>query len=322
MTHKGEQMTVKGEYQEYQYQSKKDLLVSYSKDFPSLDLSEIPLFQNYKTGNLIFQMVFVVKGSFKWGIKDRQESFATLENQQHNLMLIDPISLIMESPVAEDHEIIFIRLSNSFLSRYLPEEHPAHQQLFNGVRHDKPALFSDQNMHMTPEMNAILNSIANSPHTGFCERLFLESKVIELLALQVSQFELLQKQDVSPQLKKDELDKVHEVREILINNIDSQFSLRTLAHMVGTNEFNLKKHFKTVFGTTVYGYLTQYKMEQAKAMLIQGDLRISEVSGKMGYKHATHFSSAFKRYFGYLPNKIKMLPLLFDPEFCMILFSV
>ncbi|NQX37223.1 hypothetical protein HQN84_00115 [Pedobacter steynii] len=48
-------------------------------------------------------------------------------------------------------------------------------------------------------------------------------------------------------------------------------------------------------------------MEQAKAM---------------DYKHASHFTSAFQKYFGYLLHKIKMLMLVFDPEFYLVLFPI
>ena len=229
--------------------------------------------------------------------------------------------MLLEPSDAEPNEIILIKISAGFFSRYLPEHHPAFINLQSGIHQKKTVLFSEQQLHVTPEISAILNSMENSAHTGFCGKLFLESKVIELLAIQLSQFELLQEQP-KPVLKPDELDRMEEIRSILIRNMDRQLSLRTLAHMVGTNEFNLKKQFKAAYGTTVYGYLNQYKMEQAKAMLIQGDSRISEVSGKMGYKHATHFTSAFKKYFGYLPNKIKMLMLVFDPEFYMVLFQI
>ncbi|MNL45156.1 Regulatory protein PchR [compost metagenome] len=145
--------------------------------------------------------------------------------------------------------------------------------------------------------------------------------MIELLVLQLSQFEQAESDEPMNRLTKEDLDKMHEVKEILIANIDSQFSLRTLAHMVGTNEFNLKKNFKAAFGTTVYGYFNQYKMEQAKVMLLEGDSKISEVSSKIGYKHATHFTSAFKKYFGYLPTRIKMSLLIFDPEICLFFIT-
>ena len=322
MTYKGEQVTHKGEFQGRLFRESRDISVFYLTASSGHQLREMQesLFQ--KTPHPVYQMIFVIKGKLSISIPAAHDPLFTMESQQHNLIRTDQETLTWNASFTEANEIIFIHISADFLSRYFPYDHPAFSNLSPGnLGFKKTALFSEQQLHLTPEINAILNSMENSTHTGFCGKLFLESKVIELLAIQLSQFELLQEQP-KPLLKPDELDRMEEIRSILINNMDRQLSLRTLAHMVGTNEFNLKKQFKAAYGTTVYGYLNQYKMEQAKAMLIQGDSRISEVSGKMGYKHATHFTSAFKKYFGYLPNKIKMLMLIFDPEFYLVLFSI
>lgn len=321
MTHKGEQMTHKGEFQDSLFKDSKEISVSYLRTFPNTGVTEMQQSLIKKTADSAYQMIFIVKGKLSFSIPGASGALLTMESQQHNLIRNHQEHLVLQPSAAEPNEIIFIKISADFFSRYLPEHHPAFINLQSGIARKKTMLFSQHHLHLTPEINAILNSMENSTHTGFCGKLFLESKVIELLAIQLSQFELLQAQP-KPLLKPDELDRMEEIRSILINNMDRQLSLRTLAHMVGTNEFNLKKQFKAAYGTTVYGYLNQYKMEQAKAMLIQGDSRISEVSGKMGYKHATHFTNAFKKYFGYLPNKIKMLMLVFDPEFCLVLFPI
>lgn len=327
MTQKGEQMTLKGEIKEHSFYGSKELSICYSKQKADLNIKNGLRFGSNPENQTGYQMIFVLKG--KLSLDDDRSSI--LEGQQYNFLWSAGSSSFYRDFLEESNEIVSVGISAGFLSRYLPEDHPAaihmQSQALPGTLKTKsipPAqdviLFSEQHLHITPEINAILNGIENSPHTGFCERLFLESKVIELLAIKISQLELLQQQPL-PRLKQEELDKMQEAREILIQNINSPFSLRTLAHMVGTNEFNLKKQFKAVYGNTVYGYLNQYKMEQAKAMLLQGDSRVSEVSEKMGYKHATHFTSAFKKYFGYLPNKIKMFLLVFDPEICLVFFT-
>ncbi|WP_316747493.1 AraC family transcriptional regulator [Pedobacter gandavensis] len=322
MTQKGEQMTLKGEIKERSFYGSKDLTIGYSKKKAALNTDNRPSLFMEPEHQAGYQMIFVLKGKLSFEEEGLSEALPLLESQQYNLLWSPGKSVFQEAFAEESNEIIQVAISAVFLSRYLPEDHPAaiHMNTPSELVSENVILFSAQHLHITPEINAILNGLENSPHTGFCERLFLESKVIELLAIKISQLELLQQQPV-PRLKQEELDKMQEAREILIQNIDRPFSLRTLAHMVGTNEFNLKKQFKAVYGTTVYGYLNQYKMEQAKAMLLQGDSRVSEVSEKMGYKHATHFTSAFKKYFGYLPNKIKMFLLVFDPEFCLVLFT-
>ncbi|GAB3894379.1 helix-turn-helix transcriptional regulator [Spirosoma agri] len=75
--------------------------------------------------------------------------------------------------------------------------------------------------------------------------------------------------------------------------------------------------------TTVFGYLNQFKMEKAKDLLTAGQTKISAIARSLGYKHATHFTAAFKKYFGFLPHKIKMSVLMpfieLDTDFVLLL---
>ncbi|WP_131799195.1 helix-turn-helix transcriptional regulator, partial [Chryseobacterium contaminans] len=120
------------------------------------------------------------------------------------------------------------------------------------------------------------------------------------------QLEQLFKGKSSPSslLKKDE-EKIYAVRDFIVNNLDQNCSLIDLAHQVGTNEFTLKKGFKELFGTTVFNFWNDSKMEQAKKMLLEGDLNINEISELVGYKNPRHFSTAFKRKYNLIPSKIK-----------------
>ncbi len=323
MTQSGEQLTLKGESKpepENVFSFHKSLAVSHSIDIDRPNELEVKMFQVTASPAPLFQMIFVIKGSVSFLKTGSKANYAQIESQQHNLCCIAPEStrMLLDNP---KDEVICINLSGAFLDRYLPNNHPVWQQLNTNLTEKAPQLLSELNMHITPEINAILQRLEQTSHSGFCDQLLLESKVIELLALQISQFETFQAVKQPLSLKKEEMDRMLEVREILINHTGEQLSLRSLAHLVGTNEFNLKRNFKTAFGSTVYGYLNQYKMEQAKTMLIEKDLTIAEVSLKMGYKYATHFSTAFKKYFGYLPNRIKsgkLSLLLFIEDFSIV----
>src|SRR5690606_41294996 len=81
-------------------------------------------------------------------------------------------------------------------------------------------------------------------------------------------------------------------------------SIMYLSRLVGTNECNLKNNFKAVFGNTVYGYAKQARMEKAHKLLTTQSRKVSEVAQLVGYRHASHFTAAFKQYFGYTPNHV------------------
>ena len=65
----------------------------------------------------------------------------------------------------------------------------------------------------------------------------------------------------------------------------------------------LKEGFKQIYGTTVYGFLFDYKMEVARKLLESGAHNVNEVGLKVGYSTASHFISAFKKQYGTTPKK-------------------
>lgn len=324
MTQSGEELTLKGEYNqglESVFSFNKAIEFSYNMNIEDRKKVEIRMSCPGHKQSEAFQMIFVLKGNVTVGSMVGASESLQIGTQQHNLCRVAFQSTRMLINHIDD-ELICINLSTDFINRYLPADHPAYGQLMaTAAGGEAPMMLAPLNMHISPEIEAILQRLSNAYQSNFCDRLLLESKVIELFALQISQFEALQNNIATPQLKKGELEKMQEAREILIHHTGAQLSLRSLAHLVGTNEYNLKRDFKTVFGNTVYGYLNQYKMEKAKSMLLAKDINIAEIAKEVGYKHATHFTSAFKKYFGYLPNKIKsgkLSLLIFAEDFLAI----
>lgn len=294
MTPKGEELTQEGEIPVI-FGFKKKITPSFSAQGDVLKV------ENSTSRKL--QLIFVLKGSLKFYGLPSKKPLAKITEQQHNLVATgEEIQWKVEEAA---HEIICLEIEHSFLERYLPTDHLGLLNLKKGFDKNQLGLFSTQNLPISPEILTILNNLKTANHTGFCERLFMEAKVLELLMFQSSQFEQINEHTNLKQLKKEEMNRMLAVKEILLKHIDNPFSLRDLAHLVGTNEFNLKRNFKIAFGTTVYGYLNQYKMEMAKTMLLEKDITIAEIANKMGYTYPTHFSNAFKKYFGYLPNKLK-----------------
>jgi AraC-like DNA-binding protein len=105
-------------------------------------------------------------------------------------------------------------------------------------------------------------------------------------------------------LREDEIQRIHRVREIIDQNLGDSFTLLGLAHDVGTNDATLKKHFKLIYGTTVFSYLRQRRMEEAKRLLEIERLSVAEVAQRLGFKHLSHFSAAFRQFYGIAPSKM------------------
>lgn len=158
---------------------------------------------------------------------------------------------------------------------------------------------------ITFAMQSCIREIINCKIIGGMKLLFLQSKCIELLALQVQCYEetVLKTQNT---ICKTEYDKdcIHFAREYLLENYQQPPSLTELSKIAGTNEFKLKKGFKEVYNNTVFGYLNDFKMELAKEMLASKTKNITEVAQDLGYSSVHHFSNAFKKKFGLSPSKV------------------
>ncbi len=168
-----------------------------------------------------------------------------------------------------------------------------------------PMMLSERNAFIDPDIRAIINSVLNCPYAGGTKKIFFLSKCIELLVLQSQVFDKLKlKQQVYCKTS-DDRERIVFAKDYLVRHYDDPPTLTSLAQITGINEFKLKKGFKEIFGTTAFGYLTNYKMEIAKNKLSQKQTTISELAYELGYSSPQHFSTAFKNKFGYSPKQMK-----------------
>lgn len=158
-----------------------------------------------------------------------------------------------------------------------------------------------QSFGTTPAMHQVLQQILHCPYQGLTQQLYLESKALELLALQFAGWkaDAFSRQTI---LRSDDIERLHHAKEILVQHSANPSSLMELARQVGLNDRKLKQGFRHLFGTTVFGYLQDYRMQQAKQMLQDPNLTIAHVAATVGYKNPEAFSTAFRRKFAVSPK--------------------
>ena len=81
--------------------------------------------------------------------------------------------------------------------------------------------------------------------------------------------------------------------------------MHDLAAAVGTNECTLKMAFKEEFGLTVFGYIYSVRMKRAAHMLAETTLALADIALSLGYDHLSHFSTAFRRFYGVPPSQFR-----------------
>ncbi|MBW4612454.1 MAG: AraC family transcriptional regulator [Desmonostoc vinosum HA7617-LM4] len=163
-----------------------------------------------------------------------------------------------------------------------------------------------ENNQLTSAMYLPLQQIINCPFQGMTKQIYLESKCLELIALKLEQLTKISNVSVkSIILKPRDIEKIHRARDILIFQQEKPPSILDLARKVGINDNKLKIGFRQVFGTTVFGYLHNHRMEIARQLLQDEKMRVAAVANIVGYANPGHFAAAFKRKFGVSPSECK-----------------
>ncbi len=96
------------------------------------------------------------------------------------------------------------------------------------------------------------------------------------------------------------------VEYILQNFGDSQLGAAMLAKKFHISPQYFGQLFMEFSGKSVSDYIIQVRMEKARNYLLaRADLEIMEVAKKVGYHSASYFSTAFKKYYGVTPSKLR-----------------
>jgi AraC-like DNA-binding protein len=150
-----------------------------------------------------------------------------------------------------------------------------------------------------------LNQLFNIQLSESSNRLFYQGKVLELLALYFS--EKKPNTESCPFLNdQDTVRKIKNAKEHLLKHLELPPTLKELARIAGLNEYQLKAGFKEIYGNTVFGYLLDHKLDNARVLLDTKKYQVAQVAYQIGYTNPSHFISAFRKKFGVTPKKYLM----------------
>lgn len=109
----------------------------------------------------------------------------------------------------------------------------------------------------------------------------------------------------SPPVAAPHLQQMHHARRLLLERMDSPPSLDELASEVGITQPRLSERFRAAFGTTVFGYLREVRLQRARTLLVESSLPIKAVALEIGYRNTADLSRAIKARFGMTPTELR-----------------
>src|SRR5882757_300722 len=252
----------------------------------------------------VLELQFVLHHSLYYRMEDGPKKIMT--EGQYNLIASPSVAKINWFDKANSHtSTLDIHFSSAHLQK-LGGDFPELTDLLEKKEKGVTAQLGLSPATASPMMMRILKAIIDCPYTGDLRRNFMQSKIAVLLLLALEQiisrpFE----KDAGIHLKRYDLERIHEAREYLLLNMENPPTLKELAHHAGINDFKLKKGYKQVFGTTVFGDFHKERMEKARKYLLETEMPLMEVALLSGYQDSSNFSRAFKAYFGFTAGELR-----------------
>ena len=149
-----------------------------------------------------------------------------------------------------------------------------------------------------------LYTVHSVPDTGY-----LRLKVLELLHILTR---LKSRDDVqqTDYFNQHQVECARRAAELLTRKPTVHQTIEQLAQEVGLSATALKTCFKGVYGSSVYAYQKEYRLQLAQKLLAETDSTIAEIAHQIGYENPNKFSSAFRQSLGMTPTQYrKMRPI-------------
>jgi AraC-like DNA-binding protein len=129
--------------------------------------------------------------------------------------------------------------------------------------------------------------------------------VVKLLTIFAQHLAVLSNQ-IFMQQENSEPPAITRAREYIREHQAEKLSLKQVAKAVNTSTFFFCKLFKKVTGINYTDYLSRVRIEKSKNLLLNPNLRVSEIAFEVGFQSLTHFNRVFKRILGQSPTQYRM----------------
>jgi AraC-like DNA-binding protein/ligand-binding sensor protein len=128
--------------------------------------------------------------------------------------------------------------------------------------------------------------------------------VIKLLAIFAQHLSMLSNQVV---LQQDNAEPpvITRAKEFIQEHQTENLRLGHVAKAVNTSTFYFCKMFKKVTGINFTDYLSRVRIEKSKNLLLNPNLRVSEIAFEVGFQSLTHFNRVFKKILGQSPTEYR-----------------
>ena len=260
--------------------------------------SEEVLNKKYPVSLEFIQFHFCLKGQTNFTFNEGNYTFQVLED--HSMLLYNPQkALPIEVELAPDTWMVSVLISiTKFHSLFSSDAD--HISFLSPEKNSKKYY---DNLPFSSSIAVVLSQILQAKVHDSMKSLYFKGKVYELLCLYFNKNEDPSIEQCPFLVDEENVQKIRKAKKIILDKMSDPPSLEKLAIEVELSLKKLKDGFKQIYGDTVFAYLLDHKMDEARKMLDSRKYNVNEVSLKLGYSTASHFIAAFKKKYGTTPKK-------------------
>lgn len=136
--------------------------------------------------------------------------------------------------------------------------------------------------------------VSNKRHESVIRLLSIFAQHLSLLSNQL----VLQQEGSEPPI-------IRRAKEYIQEHQAENLSLGQVARAVNTSTFYFCKMFKKYTSINFTDYLSRVRIEKSKNLLLNPNLRVSEIAFEVGFQSLTHFNRVFKKILGQSPTEYR-----------------
>lgn len=144
--------------------------------------------------------------------------------------------------------------------------------------------------------NIVLRKLKNEP----ISQVIADGELLSFLGLVIEQHNNSTTQ-ADPEFTKSRRN-IMRAERFVRENYARDISVKDIADVAGLSANYFGNTFKSILGTTPLGYLTDYRIEQAKRLMVDTEHTVGEIAQMVGYDDIHYFSNLFKRREGISPS--------------------
>lgn len=128
--------------------------------------------------------------------------------------------------------------------------------------------------------------------------------LLELMATS-TEYELLASVGFTNSVNSEDFERFNKVYKFLVKNFATSIRLEEVSTLVGLTPTAFCRYFKERTKKTFVEYLNEMRISYSKKLLLENKMKISTISGEVGFPNLSNFISQFKKVTGMSPSQFQ-----------------